>query len=118
MVFCYIQPQTNPSAKLSSNSSTFSFSLVVPLQTSQTGKFTSLFTEISAEQACFLHTKHVLFSIITKKQKYKNKLKDFNQVIQSQLNLTFFNASKFDLLRIKSDPNNVYKNFNNYKPLG
>jgi len=47
-------------------------------------------------------------------EKYKNKLKDFNQVIQSQLNLPFFNISKFDLLRIKSDPNNVYKNFNNY----
>jgi type I restriction enzyme M protein len=47
-------------------------------------------------------------------EKYKNKLKDFNQVIQSQLNLPFFNVSQFDLLRIKSDPNNVYKNFNNY----
>ena len=47
-------------------------------------------------------------------EKYKNKLNDFNQVIQSQLNLPFFNTSKFDLLRIKSDPNNVYKNFNNY----
>ena len=47
-------------------------------------------------------------------EKYKKKLKDFNQVIESQLNLPFFNVSKFDLLRIKSDPNNVYKNFNNY----
>ena len=47
-------------------------------------------------------------------EKYKKKLKDFNQVIQSQLDLPFFNVSKFDLLRIKSDPNNVYKNFNNY----
>jgi type I restriction enzyme M protein len=47
-------------------------------------------------------------------EKYKKTLKDFNQVIQSQLNLPFFNISKFDLLRIKSDPNNVYKNFNNY----
>ncbi len=47
-------------------------------------------------------------------EKYKNKLKDFNQVIQSELKLPFFNTSKFDLLRIKSDPNNVYKNFNNY----
>ena len=47
-------------------------------------------------------------------QKYKKKLKDFNQVIQSQINLPFFNVSKFDLLGIKSDPNNVYKNFNNY----
>ena len=47
-------------------------------------------------------------------EKYKNKLKEFNSVIQSQLNLPFFNVSQFDLLRIKSDPNNVYKNFNNY----
>ena len=47
-------------------------------------------------------------------EKYKKELKDFNQVIQSQLNLPFFNVSKFDLLRIKSDPNNVFKNFNNY----
>ena len=47
-------------------------------------------------------------------EKYKKKLKDFTQVIQSQLGLPFFNVSKFDLLRIKSDPNNVYKNFNNY----
>ncbi len=47
-------------------------------------------------------------------EKYKKDLKDFNDVIQSQLNLPFFNVSKFDLLRIKSDPNNVYKNFNNY----
>jgi type I restriction enzyme M protein len=47
-------------------------------------------------------------------EKYKKKLKDFNKVIQSQLDLPFFNVSKFDLLRIKSDPNNAYKNFNNY----
>jgi type I restriction enzyme M protein len=47
-------------------------------------------------------------------EKYKKQLKEFNSVIQSQLNLPFFNVSKFDLLRIKSDPNNVYKNFNNY----
>ena len=47
-------------------------------------------------------------------EKYKKELKDFNQVIQSQLNLPFFNVSKFDLLGIKSDPNNVFKNFNNY----
>ncbi len=47
-------------------------------------------------------------------EKYKKKLKDFTQVIQSQLGLPFFNVSQFDLLRIKSDPNNVRKNFNNY----
>ena len=47
-------------------------------------------------------------------EKYKKKLKDFTQVIQSQLGLPFFNVSKFDLLGIKSDPNNVHKNFKNY----
>ncbi len=47
-------------------------------------------------------------------EKYKKELKDFTQVIQGQLGLPFFNVSKFDLLGIKSDPNNVYKNFNNY----
>ena len=47
-------------------------------------------------------------------KKYKSKLDDVNKVIQSQLKLPFFNVSKFDLLRIKSDPNNVYKNFKNY----
>jgi type I restriction enzyme M protein len=34
-------------------------------------------------------------------EKYKKKLKDFNKVIQSQLDLPFFNISRFDLLRIK-----------------
>ena len=33
-------------------------------------------------------------------EKYKKKLKDFNQVIQSQLNLPFFNVSKFDVLAV------------------
>lgn len=47
-------------------------------------------------------------------QKYKSELKDFNQVIQSQLNLPFFNISNYDLVGIKSDPNNAHKNFKNY----
>ena len=47
-------------------------------------------------------------------EKYKSKLKDFNYVIQSQLNLPFFNISNYDLLGIKSDPNNAHKNFKNY----
>ena len=47
-------------------------------------------------------------------EKYKKDLKDSTSVIQGQLKLPFFNFSKFDLLRLKSDPNNVYKNFENY----
>ena len=47
-------------------------------------------------------------------EKYKKDLKDPTSVIQGQLKLPFFNYSKYDLLRLKSDPNNVYKNFENY----
>ncbi len=47
-------------------------------------------------------------------EKYKKDLKDSTSVIQGQLKLPFFNYSKYDLLRLKSDPNNVYKNFENY----
>ncbi len=47
-------------------------------------------------------------------KKYKNKLNDLNVVIQKELNLPFYNISKFDLLSIKSDPNNVFINFQNY----
>ena len=47
-------------------------------------------------------------------KKYKNKIKDLDIVIQKELNLPFYNISKFDLVGIKSDPNNVYLNFQNY----
>ena len=47
-------------------------------------------------------------------EKYKKDLNDPTAVIQGQLKLPFFNYSKYDLLGLKSDPNNVYKNFENY----
>ena len=47
-------------------------------------------------------------------EKYKKDLKDPTSVIQGQLKLPFFNYSRYDLLGLKSDPNNVYKNFDNY----
>lgn len=47
-------------------------------------------------------------------KKYKNELKDASSVIQKQLNLPFYNVSKFDLSSLKSDPNNVFINFQNY----
>lgn len=46
--------------------------------------------------------------------KYKNQLSDPTPVILRQVGYPFFNSSKFDLSRIKSDPNNVLMNFNNY----
>ena len=46
--------------------------------------------------------------------KYKDQLEDPSPVILRQIGLPFFNTSRFDLSRIKSDPNNVLMNFNNY----
>ncbi len=46
--------------------------------------------------------------------KYKDQLDDPSPVILRQVGLPFFNASKFDLSRIKSDPTNVLMNFDNY----
>ena len=47
-------------------------------------------------------------------ERYRNELNDPSSVIQGQLNLPFFNYSKYDLSRLKSDTNNVYNNFQNY----
>lgn len=46
--------------------------------------------------------------------KYKDQLSDSTPVILRQVGYPFFNSSKYDLSRIKSDPNNVLMNFNNY----
>ena len=46
--------------------------------------------------------------------KYKDQLSDPSPVILRQVGLPFFNTSKYDLSRIKSDPTNVLMNFNNY----
>ncbi len=47
-------------------------------------------------------------------ESYKDKLSDPSPVIRKEVGLPFFNYSKYDLTRIKSDPNNVLINFNNY----
>lgn len=47
-------------------------------------------------------------------ENYKDKLEDPSPVIQKQVGFPFYNHSRFDLTRIKSDPNNVMMNFNNY----
>ena len=46
--------------------------------------------------------------------KYKDQISDPSPVILSQIGLPFFNTSRFDLVRIKSDPNIILANFNNY----
>jgi len=55
--------------------------------------------------------KDEVFELYTK---YKDQLSDPTPVILRQVGYPFFNSSKFDLSRIKSDPNNVLINFNNY----
>ena len=46
--------------------------------------------------------------------KFKDQLSDPSPVILKKAGLSFFNTSRFDLSRIKSDPTNVLMNFNNY----
>ena len=46
--------------------------------------------------------------------KFKDKVSDPIDVILRKIELPFCNISKFDLVRIKSDPSNVMMNFTNY----
>lgn len=45
---------------------------------------------------------------------YKNKVDDPSPIILRKVGLSFFNKSKFDLSRLKSDPTNILINFNDY----
>ena len=47
-------------------------------------------------------------------KKYKDKLEDPSAIIKHEVKLPFYNTSKYDLLGLKSDPQNVTINFNNY----
>ena len=46
--------------------------------------------------------------------KYKNDVKDPSPIIETKIKSTFFNFSQYDLHRLKSDPQNIYRNFQNY----
>lgn len=45
---------------------------------------------------------------------YKDKVKDPSPIILNQIGTSFYNTSKYDLRRLKQDPQNIYLNFNNY----
>ena len=47
-------------------------------------------------------------------EKYRDKLDDVSPVIKKEVGLPFYNTSKYDLAGLKSDPQNVLINFNNY----
>lgn len=47
-------------------------------------------------------------------EEYRTKVDDPTPIILNRINTTFFNHSKYDLKRLKSDPQNIYMNFQNY----
>ncbi len=47
-------------------------------------------------------------------EQYKSKVDDPTPIILNKINTSFFNHSKYDLNRLKSDPQNIYMNFQNY----
>ena len=47
-------------------------------------------------------------------EEYKSKVHDPSPIIKNTVNKEFYNHSKYDLVRLKSDPKNIYINFQNY----
>jgi type I restriction enzyme M protein len=47
-------------------------------------------------------------------EEYRDRVDDPTPIILNQINTTFFNHSKYDLNRLKSDPQNININFENY----
>jgi type I restriction enzyme M protein len=47
-------------------------------------------------------------------EKYKGQVEDPTPIILNKINTNFFNHSKYDLTRLKSDPQNINLNFQNY----
>ena len=47
-------------------------------------------------------------------EQYKDTLNDPSPVIKSKIGIPFFNRSRYDLVRLKSDPDNIAMNFDNY----
>jgi type I restriction enzyme M protein len=47
-------------------------------------------------------------------EEYKNKVDDPSPIIKNKVKKEFYNFSKYDLVRLKSDPKNIYINFQNY----
>lgn len=47
-------------------------------------------------------------------EEYRTKVDDPTPIILNRINTTFFNHSQYDLNRLKSDPHNIYMNFNHY----
>ena len=51
---------------------------------------------------------------ITTYESYKDKIDEPEDVVLKKLQLSFYNISKYDLEKLKSDPTNIKQNFENY----
>ena len=47
-------------------------------------------------------------------EQYKDTLSDPSPVIKNEIGQSFYNRSRYDLVRLTSDPNNIERNFSNY----
>jgi len=52
--------------------------------------------------------------VIKTYESYKDKIDGPEDVVLKKLQLSFYNISKYDLEKLKSDPNNIKQNFENY----
>ncbi len=69
------------------------------------------FTVLRRLDCVLEHHKDDVFNIY---EEYRKKDVDPSPIILGKINTTFFNRSKYDLNRLKSDPQNVEMNFQNY----
>ena len=51
---------------------------------------------------------------ITTYESYKDKIDEPEDIVLKKLQLSFYNISKYDLEKLKSDPTNIKQNFENY----
>jgi type I restriction enzyme M protein len=52
--------------------------------------------------------------IISTYEQYKSNIDSVDRIVQTRLNLKFFNHSKYDLVRLKDEPNKIQENLNEY----
>jgi type I restriction enzyme M protein len=52
--------------------------------------------------------------IISTYEQYKSNIDSVDRIVQTRLNLKFFNHSKYDLVRLKDEPNKIQENINEY----
>ena len=57
------------------------------------------------------HVKDDMYSLY---EQHKNTIDDPSPIIENEIGFPFYNHSRFDLIRLKGDPDNIENNFNDY----